>query len=160
MEWWAWLAVGVILLGSELAFVDAQFYLVFVGSAALVVGFLDLGEPVPVWLQWSIFMTLAAVSMVFFRRRIYERLRRNLPVMQSGPTGGIVIVPAALAPGGTCRLEYHGSSWSARNSGRSPIAAGGRARIERVDGVTLIVQGEPTADGEPATSADVAGVEK
>ena len=42
MQWWAWIAVGAILLGSELAFVDAQFYLVFIGAAALVVGFLDL----------------------------------------------------------------------------------------------------------------------
>ena len=33
MEWWAWIAVGAILLGSELAFVNAQFYLVFVGAS-------------------------------------------------------------------------------------------------------------------------------
>jgi membrane protein implicated in regulation of membrane protease activity len=140
MEWWAWVAVGTILLGSELAFVDAQFYLVFVGAAALVVGFLGLGSWSPaVWLQWLIFMTLAAVSMVFFRRRIYERMRRNLPVMRHGPAGGTVVLPTALPPGETCRLEYHGSSWSAINSGRSVIAAGGRARIERVDGLTLVV---------------------
>ena len=37
MQWWAWIAVGAILLGSELAFVDAQFYLVIVGGSALVV---------------------------------------------------------------------------------------------------------------------------
>ena len=40
MQWWAWIAVGAILLGSELAFVDAQFYLVIVGGSALVVGML------------------------------------------------------------------------------------------------------------------------
>ena len=38
MDWWAWIAVGAILLGSELAFVDAQFYLVFIGASAFVVG--------------------------------------------------------------------------------------------------------------------------
>jgi membrane protein implicated in regulation of membrane protease activity len=140
MEWWAWIAVGTILLGSELAFVDAQFYLVFVGAAALVVGFLMLGSwPLAVWLQWLVFMTLAAVSMVFFRRRIYERMRRTLPVMRHGPAGGTVVLPTALPPGETCRLEYHGSSWSAINSGPSVIEAGGRARIERVDGLTLVV---------------------
>ena len=26
MAWWAWIVVGVMLLGSELAFIDAQFY--------------------------------------------------------------------------------------------------------------------------------------
>jgi len=55
MQWWAWIAVGAILLGSELAFVDAQFYLVFVGAAALVVGFLSLARAdLAVWLQWLI----------------------------------------------------------------------------------------------------------
>jgi membrane protein implicated in regulation of membrane protease activity len=143
MQWWAWIAVGTILLGSELSIVNAQFYLVFLGGAALIVGVLALaGAALAVWLQWLIFMTLAAVSMVLFRRRIYERLRRNLPAMKSGPVGGTVIVPAALPPGATCRLEYHGSSWSAINSGRSVIEAGGRARIERVDGLTLVVHGD------------------
>ena len=143
MEWWAWIAVGTILLGSELAFVDAQFYLVFVGSAALVVGFLALcGLTLAGWSQWLIFMTLAAVSMVFFRRRIYARLRRNLPSMHQGPAGGTVILPAALPPGETCRVEFHGSSWNAMNRGPFVIEAGGRARIERVDGLTLIIHGD------------------
>ena len=41
MHWWVWIVIGAILLGSELAFVEAQFYLVFLGAAALVVGLLD-----------------------------------------------------------------------------------------------------------------------
>ncbi len=143
MEWWAWIAVGAILLGSELAFVNAQFYLVFIGSAALIVGFLDLvGALHAVWLQWSIFAILATVSMVGFRRRIYERMRRNLPAIKGGAKGETVILPEALPPGETCRLEFRGSSWSAINAGPSVIAAGGRARIERVDGLTLVVEAD------------------
>ncbi len=88
MEWWAWIAVGAILLGSELAFVNAQFYLVFIGSAALVVGFLDLvGALHAVWLQWSMFAILATVSMVGFRRRVYERMRPNLPAIKGRSEG-------------------------------------------------------------------------
>jgi inner membrane protein len=143
MQWWAWIAVGAILLGSELAFVDAQFYLVFVGAAALVVGFLSLtGADLAVWLQWLIFTALAAVSMVGFRRRIYERMRRTLPIMRSGPAGQVVTLAAELPPGETCRIEYGGSSWSAINGGTSVIAAGARARIERVDGLTLVVHAD------------------
>ena len=143
MQWWAWIAVGAILLGSELAFVDAQFYLVFVGAAALVVGFLSLtGADLAVWLQWLIFTALAAVSMVGFRRRIYERMRRTLPIMRSGPAGEVVTLAAELPPGETCRIEYRGSSWNAINGGTSVIAAGARARIERVDGLTLVVHAD------------------
>jgi inner membrane protein len=143
MHWWAWVAVGAILLGSELAFVDAQFYLVFVGSAALVVGLLQLaGMGAAVWLQWLIFAALAAFSMLTFRRRIYERMRRGLPAIRSGPAGQIVTLPMALPPGESCRLEYRGSSWSAVNGGAALIAAGAPARIERVDGLTLVLHGE------------------
>ena len=68
MQWWAWIAVGAILLGSEMAFVDAQFYLVFIGSAALIVGLLDLAGCMPAeWLQWTLFAVLAAVSMLGFQ---------------------------------------------------------------------------------------------
>ena len=143
MQWWAWIAVGAILLGSELAFVDAQFYLVFVGSSAFAVGMLGLaGLELPVWLQWLIFAAMATVSMLAFRRRIYERMRRGLPAMKSGPTGDTVTLPAALPPGETCRLEYRGGSWSALNGGKSMIPAGTQARIARVDGLTLVVHGD------------------
>ncbi len=141
MQWWAWIAVGAVLLGSELTFVNAQFYLVFIGSAALVVGFLDLATGVSAaWLQWTIFAVLASVSMIGFRRRIYQRMRGQLPGLKAGPKGETVILPAALAPGESCRLEYRGSSWSAVNGGQSTIAAGSRARIERIDGLTLVIQ--------------------
>ena len=143
MQWWAWIAVGAILLGSELTFVNAQFYLVFVGASALVVGILALaGAATADWLQWLTFAALAVTSMLAFRRRIYERMGRTLPAMRSGPAGEIVTLPIALPPGEACRLEYRGSSWSAINAGESVIAAGSRARIERVDGLTLVVRGE------------------
>ena len=143
MEAWAWIAVGAVLLGSELGFVDAQFYLVFVGASALVVGLLDLsGLLSAVWMQWLLFAVLAVFSMVTFRRRIYERMRRKLPAMKQGPAGETVVLPAALQPGETCRLEYCGSSWNAVNGGESLIAAGQRARIDRVNGLTLVVHGE------------------
>jgi membrane protein implicated in regulation of membrane protease activity len=143
MYWWAWIAVGAILLGAELAFIDAQFYLVFVGASAFVVGMLQpAGLGLAVWLQWLIFAVLAATSMFTFRRRIYESMRRGLPAMKGGPAGEIVTMPMALPPGETCRLEFRGGSWSAVNAGEALIAAGSRARIERVDGLTLVVRGD------------------
>src|SRR5258708_33901093 len=100
MEWWAWIAVGAVLLGSELGFVDAQFYLVFVGASALVVGILDLAGLLPaVWMQWLLFGVLAGFFMVTFRRRSYARMRRNLPEMKQGPVRATGVLPPA-APAG------------------------------------------------------------
>jgi membrane protein implicated in regulation of membrane protease activity len=62
--------------------------------------------------------------------------------LKGGPAGEIVTLPADLPPGEICRLEFRGCSWSALNGGKAPIAAGGKARIERVDGLTLVVHGE------------------
>jgi len=144
MQWWAWIMVGAILLGSELTFVNAQFYLVFIGAAALLVGLLSLAGLSPaVWLQWLLFIVLALGLLSIFRRRVYERLRPKLPGMKGAPVGDMVLLPAALPPGDTCRLEYRGSSWSAINAGESVIAAWARARIERIDGLTLVVRGSP-----------------
>jgi membrane protein implicated in regulation of membrane protease activity len=143
MQWWAWIAVGAVLLGSELAFIDAQFYLVFVGASAIVVGFLSLAGVLPEpWMQWAMFGALAVVLVVVFRRRIYTRLRKNIPDMTFGPVGGTLVLSTALQPGESCRLEYCGSSWNATNGGESIILAGQRARIDRVSGLTLVVHGD------------------
>jgi membrane protein implicated in regulation of membrane protease activity len=146
MQWWAWIAIGAILLGSELTLVNAQFYLVFLGLSALIVGVLQLAGLVTAdWLQWATFAVIAVISMVAFRKQIYEKMRRSLPPMRSGPAGESVTLPTILLPGETCRLEYRGSSWSAVNGGKSVIEAGSAARIERVDGLTLVVRGEVKA---------------
>lgn len=143
MQWWAWIAVGAILLVLELTLIAADFYLIFLGVAALVIGIVILaGFLAAAWLQWLAFGALAAFSLLTFRRWVYDRLRRNLPTVNSGPAGQTVVLPAELKPGESCRLEYCGSSWSAINGGSSPIVAGARARIDRVDGLTLVVHGE------------------
>ena len=143
MQWWAWVAGGAVLLGAELALVDAQFYLVLLGASALLVGVFALAWPgLPEWLQWLVFSVLAIGSMVGFRRRIYERLRPHLPAMRTGPAGETIIVPQDLPPGESCRIGYRGSSWSAVNAGHVTIAAGGRARIERVDGLSLMLRSD------------------
>jgi membrane protein implicated in regulation of membrane protease activity len=144
MQWWAWVVVGAILLGSELTFVNAQFYLVFLGVSALIVGlFTGLGLLHADWLEWLIFAALAAVSMVTFRRAIYERWQRKLPHVPFGPAGELVVLPESLAPGASCRLEHRGTSWTVVNGGREALALGARARVSRIDGLTLVVHGEP-----------------
>lgn len=140
MTWWSWIIGGAVLLGAELLVVDAQFYLVFIGTAAILVGVALAGLPeLPTWSQWAAFAVLAVVSMVGFRRRIYERLRGHAPAVGAGPAGGSVDIAEALAPGARCQVEHAGTVWTAQNAGHHAIAAGTRARIRRVEGLTLLV---------------------
>ena len=140
MTWWGWVIAGAILLGAELAFVNAQFYLVFVGSAAILVGVATAAAPLPEWAQWALFAVLAAGSMVTFRNRVYRRLHTTLPPVETGPAGGLITLQAALGAGESCQAEYGGTYWTVRNDGDTAIAAGGRARIARVQDLTLLVK--------------------
>ncbi|HEY3729986.1 MAG TPA: NfeD family protein [Steroidobacteraceae bacterium] len=144
MNWWGWMIGGAILLGAELGFVNAQFYLVFIGSAAIIVGVLDAALPTlaPEW-QWALFAILAVVSMVAFRGPLYRRLHLRLPSMPSGPAGGVLMLPDTLDPGQSCQVEHAGTFWTVRNEGATAIAAGAPARIVSVQGLTLVVRPEP-----------------
>jgi membrane protein implicated in regulation of membrane protease activity len=139
MTWWGWIIGGAILFGAELAFVDAQFYLVFVGSAAVLVGLLTVSAGLAPWLQWALFAVLAIGSMLTFRDRVYHRMRGNLPPVRTGPAGGLITLSVSLAPGETCQTEYGGSYWTVRNDSPAPIAAGTRARVTSVNNLTLHV---------------------
>ncbi|HLN48599.1 MAG: NfeD family protein [Steroidobacteraceae bacterium] len=141
MSWWSWMIGGAIMLGAELGFVNAQFYLVFVGSAALVVGLVSVATPtLASWAQWALFAILAIVSMVTFRSRLYRRLRGHLPAVQAGPVRGVLTLPNSLDPGQSCQVEYGGTYWTVRNDSTAPMHFGTRARITSVQGLTLLVR--------------------
>jgi len=142
MTWWGWTIAGAILLGAELAFVSAQFYLVLIGSAAILVGLATLLLPLPDWLQWALFAVLAVVSMVTFRNRLYHRFTHSMPKVDTGPAGGVITLQVSLGAGESCQGEYGGSFWTVRNDSDTPIPAGSRARIARVQDLTLLVRPE------------------
>jgi inner membrane protein len=140
MTWWGWVIAGAILLGAELMLVNAQFYLVFVGIAAIVVGLASLVLPLAEWLQWALFAALAVASMVTFRSRIYRHFHGAMPAVKTGPQGGLITLPGALAPGDSCQAEFNGTFWTVRNDGNVPLPAGSRARIIGVQNLTLLVR--------------------
>jgi membrane protein implicated in regulation of membrane protease activity len=141
MAWWAWCILGVALLGIELLAVDAQFYLVFAGLAAVLVGLLGLvGLELPVAAQWLLFAALAVTAMFTLRRPIYARLMNKPFGNVSTDVDQRVLLTQELAPGKSCRIEYRGSGWTALNVGDQVIPSGGTARIDSIDGVTLRVR--------------------
>ena len=144
MPWWGWLVVGAALLASEMFLLDAQFYLVFLGVSAALVGLLgSAGVEMPEWAEWLTFGALSLITMVAFRQRVYQLVRGRTGLVEERVTpGDRVVVPAPLGVGETCRVEYRGSSWSARNVGERPIEAGKEAVIAHIDGLTLHVRSQ------------------
>jgi inner membrane protein len=140
MPMWAWLVMAAMLLSAEMFLVDAQFYLVFFAVAAAIVGALGwLGVALPDAGQWLLFALLSVVAMLTFRQRLYERLRKPLDKMPDGMSvGDRVQLPESLAPGQTCRVEYRGSSWTARNVDQHTLS--GEVVITHIEGLTLLVR--------------------
>ncbi|MEM9255129.1 MAG: NfeD family protein [Pseudomonadota bacterium] len=140
MPWWGWIVIGFFLLGSELVLVDVAFYLVFIGLAAIVTGLVQLaGIGLDPWAQWLMFGLLSIVFMVFFRKRLYEKLRATDAEYRSGLAGDWIRIDQALASGSSNRQEYRGSMWTVTNRGANDIAAGTEVRIDATEGLTIIV---------------------
>ena len=143
MTWWSWLVLGAVLLGLELSAIDAQFYLVFLGLSAALVGLAGmLGVSMPEWVQWTAFASLSLISFFTFRKGLYEKIRGGATGFRSTIAGETVNVAEELSPGNEARTEYRGSNWTIRNTGSTPITAGSRAKVVKVDGITLHVEAE------------------
>lgn len=143
MPWWGWVLVGTLLLAGELFVVEADFYLVFLGFAAVAVGFLDLlGLGGPMWLEWLMYAVIALGSTILFRQRVYQQLRPPGGPVSDSVIGERAVARGAIAPGAHGEAELRGAVWQARNAGTAPIAPGARARIEGVDGLVLILRTE------------------
>jgi membrane protein implicated in regulation of membrane protease activity len=141
MPWWGWVLVGAILLASEL-FVTTEFYLVFLGAAAVVVGlaayFLELG----VWQQWAVFAVLAVVFLVGFRRRLKELMAKSGDQVRDSIVGEHATVSSRIDPGRTGTVELRGSRWTARNTGDAPLEPGDRVLAVAIEGLMLDVRRE------------------
>lgn len=142
MPWWGWLVAGAALLAVEMFIVDVQFYLVFLGLAAALVGLAGLfGIDLPTWAQYLAFAVLALVTMISFRRRLYRLVRERTGAVEERLTvGDRVSIPQHLPPQDSCRVQYAGTTWTARNIDEQPIAAGTEAVIASIDGLTLQVR--------------------
>lgn len=139
MPWYGWIIFGAVLLGTEMFVIDAQFYLVFFGFSALVVGALGLaGIALPEWAQWLTMGLLAVLLMLAFRRRLYERVRRvEGTVAERVAAGDRIRMTMRLAPGESGKVEFRGTSWSAINESAQPLELGEEAEVIGMDGLTL-----------------------
>jgi hypothetical protein len=142
MPWWGWIIIGVLLLGSELMLIDAAFYLVFIGLAAIVTGLVGLlGISLEYWVQWMLFAGLSLAAMVLFRKQLYKKIRGGSGAgYESGPAGETIRLEQNLDPGESCRMAYRGTTWTVLNDGTKAMTSDENVRIHSVEGLTLKVE--------------------
>lgn len=143
MTWWSWMILGAVLLCVELFAVDAQFYLVFLGVSAAIVGFAALfGISDPAWGQWLAFAVLSLFFFFTFRRTLYQKIRAGGEKYRDTIAGESVQILEDLEPGADGRTEFRGTKWNVRNVGETRISGGSRATVTGVDGLTLHVSSD------------------
>ena len=144
MIWWYWLLLGLLLLGAEMM-TPGGFYILFFGLAALVVGAIAWLELVPgESAQWLLFSGMAVAFLLLFRGPLLARINASEmkhPDVDS-MMGEIAIPVNALAAGAVGKVELRGTTWSARNTGPSPLTKGQRSKVTGMDGLTLLITGE------------------
>ena len=131
--------MGLMLLAAEMA-APGGFYILFFGLAALIVGALAALEWLnTAWLQWLLFSILSLISLFLFRNSLLVWMKAHEPVGQDvdSMVGETAVLTEDLPAGAVGKVELRGTTWSARNTGHTMLRKGHRARVERVDGLTL-----------------------
>ena len=140
MQWWHWLAVGLVLVALEMA-ASGGFYVIFFGIAALVIGGLHLADLAgPAWFQFLLFSILSIASLVLFRSPMMRWLKLDQPGPSVDSLVGEVATPLDyIVPGAVGRAELRGTVWSARNESPLAIIKGQRCRVVRIDGLMIFL---------------------
>ena len=142
MAWWVWAIGGLVLLGTEL-FVPLDFFVFFLGVAALgVSGTVAVGAVTSTTAQLLLFSLLAVATTVGLRAPLVARLRRAQDTGVGIETliGEMAVLSGALAPGDVGKAELRGTTWSVRSEHGEPLLAGRRCRVQRVEGLVLWVR--------------------
>jgi inner membrane protein len=143
MTWWYWLVLGLVLIALEMVSAGG-FYIIFFGVAAVVVaGLAGAGLIAANWLQWLLFSVFSVMSLVLFRNPLMRTLNLGAGAADidtlAGETGTALEDMSAGANG---RVELRGTTWSARNTGSTPLARGHRCVVVRAERLTLLVKPE------------------
>ncbi|MCA1562914.1 MAG: NfeD family protein [Acidobacteria bacterium] len=143
MEWWHWLALGLVLVALEMA-ASGGFYVIFFGIAAIAIGMLHLVDMAgPVWLQLLLFSVLSVGSLLAFRNPLMRWMKLDAPGRDVDSLVGETATPLEDIPAGAVgRAELRGTVWSARNTGAQTLTRGARCTVLRIERLMIDIEAE------------------
>ena len=132
---------GLGLLLMEIV-TPGGFYFLFLGVAAFAVGLIAAVGVGPDWLLLLIFSLLATGMLAWFRGPLLRRLKASDKSghLVDNLAGETVVLSTDVTGHGTGQGELRGTVWSVRNASEQAMSKGQHCRVERVDGLTLIVR--------------------
>jgi len=142
MSWWLWIVVGLALLALEVL-TPGIFVAGFFAAAAVLVGALTgVGLLDAVWMQWTLFGVVSVAALGLLRGRLQRGSAADAGHEVDSLVGQWAVTLDDLPPGAVGKAELRGTSWSVQNIGQTGLVRGERCRIERVDGLQLLINGD------------------
>lgn len=142
LEWWSWILLGLLLLLGEIV-TPGGFYIFFFGVGAVIVGVLSgFDFAGPLWFQIILFPVLSVLSLWLFREKLLQLTQGEPPQSIDSLIGETAVAVDKIVVNGVGKAEMRGTSWTARNIGDKPLARGERCKVERVEGLTLLLRSE------------------
>ena len=132
----AWLLLAGLLLAIELSHPSFDGLMVAV-LGGLILSVLTALAPVPIWLQFSLFLLITVTGTVWLSRwssgRTPSPSRHRL-------NGDMAEVLGSISPGGEGRVRWHGQSWAASSLDlERPLAPGDQVLVMGREGTHLQV---------------------
>ncbi len=133
-----WIFMAVLFLVIEIATVGMVSIWLFAGSlAALLTAALSL----PLWLQIVVFVVVSSVCFILLYPRLRNLVRKNRQAtnadMVLDKTGIVVRRIDNIEATGAVSID--GRTWTARSADDSVIETGTYVKVDRIQGVKLIV---------------------
>ena len=140
MNWAAivWLILTVVFLIAEAATVTVISLWFAAGSlAAMVTALLGGG----IWLQTGVFLVVSAIALTALRPLVRKFLTPKLTATNVDSVIGSVGIVTADIDNIACtgQVKLNGMEWTARSTSGTPIPAGSRVAVDRIEGVKVFV---------------------
>ncbi|ENM5897823.1 NfeD family protein [Vibrio mimicus] len=140
LNFWHWLAFGLILLAAEL--LGTAGYFLWLGLSALLVGLLLAVMPMGWQLQWLAFASFSLVTTWLWWRRQFNQdkkqdAERDLNQKDKQLIGRVIQIPEDT-PAGEFQISLGDTRWTARCE--QDLEQGSRVSVIAVDGIILIVR--------------------
>ncbi|TXZ05980.1 NfeD family protein [Vibrio mimicus] len=140
LNFWHWLAFGLILLAAEL--LGTAGYFLWLGLSALLVGVLLTVMPIGWQLQWLAFASFSLVTTWLWWRRQFNQdkkqdAERDLNQKDKQLIGRVIQITEDT-PAGEFQISLGDTRWIARCE--QDLEQGSRVSVIAVDGIILIVR--------------------
>ncbi|HMO01750.1 MAG TPA: NfeD family protein [Oligoflexia bacterium] len=139
MHWWVWVVTGIILSAVELL-LPAGFVLLVFGISFLLTGIASaMGVFYASWQEWFFAGFISIILLIILKKRFFKNYNASLTAGHTDLVGEWVIIKSDLSKNTFGSGELRGTIWKVFNESSDQLIAGSKARVVRIEGLTLFV---------------------